>query len=385
MPDEHSPLLQFPGTLSHSWDDDVRDLYPQFCHLVGIKPVDFPPGQKFTPNPEALYQRATHHRRNQNATYLFSATMTNGMLLSQIVLGAALTGLGASDSSRVLITVFGAFNTVIAGAIAFVKSRGQPMRARMFRDDLERVVDEIENSAVMWLGISRGAHGYDAIDIDDQVTIRSEVARLTRLYDRAVKTNTMNDPDMYSAHNPNDGYSAATRARGPVAPAPLAPAPSDDAAAGKAVPPPDIASTPAPVVLDPDQSPATIAPVAKAPEPAEVDAAPEQEPKDKKDESSTPTPPSAGVAAPTSSASPVAKDSEPIKVDDKPQAPIPSAPAVVVHDPDESPATAVFHKDSTKTSAKNRKDSGEPTSLAKTKSVVGKENEEPVSSSVETK
>ena len=97
---------------------------------------------------------------------MFTATLVNTLLLSQIVLGAALTGLGASNSNRIFIVVFGALNTVIAGVVAFLKSRGQPMRARMFRDDLERVVDEIENSAVMWFGISRGAHGYDAIDTD---------------------------------------------------------------------------------------------------------------------------------------------------------------------------------------------------------------------------
>jgi len=31
----------------------------------------------------------------------------------------------------------------------------------MFRDDHDRVVDEIENSEVMWLGIQNGVHGYD--------------------------------------------------------------------------------------------------------------------------------------------------------------------------------------------------------------------------------
>lgn len=71
------------------------------------------------------------------------------------------------------------------------------MRARMFRDDLERVVDEMENSEVMWLGIQSGAHGYDEIAVDDAVSVRSEVARLTRLYDRVVRNNTMNDREFF--------------------------------------------------------------------------------------------------------------------------------------------------------------------------------------------
>lgn len=32
------------------------------------------------------------------------------------------------------------------------------MRSRMFRDDLDRVVDDMEDSAIMFLGIDHGAH-----------------------------------------------------------------------------------------------------------------------------------------------------------------------------------------------------------------------------------
>jgi hypothetical protein len=78
----------------------------------------------------------------------------------------------------------------------------------MYRDDLERVVDEIENSEVMWLGISKHMHGYSDID-NKEVTVRSEVARLSRLYDRAVKNNTFNNPDMYMATNGFDPMSVA--------------------------------------------------------------------------------------------------------------------------------------------------------------------------------
>jgi len=70
-----------------------------------------------------------------------------------VVLGAVVTGLGATESSHLIITIIGALNTIIAGLVAYLKSRGQPMRARMYKDDLERVVDEIENSEVMWLGM----------------------------------------------------------------------------------------------------------------------------------------------------------------------------------------------------------------------------------------
>jgi hypothetical protein len=150
----------------------------------------------------------------------------------------------------VLITVFGAMNTVIAGLVAYLKPRGQPMRARMYRDDMHRVVDEIENSEIMWLGISKGMHGYEA---DDEVTVRSEVARLTRLYDRAVKTNTMNNPDIYSAGA--EGNLGITRARPPQPSPPPPPGPPQPP-----VPQPATAtgSAPAPAPArapDPDEKP----------------------------------------------------------------------------------------------------------------------------------
>jgi hypothetical protein len=115
---------------------------------------------------------------------------------------------------------------------------------------MERVVDEIENSEVMWLGISRGVLGYDEINTDGEVTVRSEVARLTRLYDRAVKTNTMNNPDTYMAGGSVDGTQAGLRAR----PLPSQPAPVADTLAAVAAPVAPAAQAP-----DPDESPATIA------------------------------------------------------------------------------------------------------------------------------
>lgn len=151
-------------------------------------------------------------------------------------------------------------NTVIAGLVAYLKSRGQPMRARMYRDDMDRVVDEIENSEVMWLGISKDMLGYDELSADGEVTVRSEVARLTRLYDRAVKTNTMNNPDIYVAGGSIDGTSGGTRAPPPPGPQPTVP----QAAPLRADVPPAASSAPAALpgpapAADPDESPATMA------------------------------------------------------------------------------------------------------------------------------
>lgn len=161
-----------------------------------------------------------------------------------------------------LITVFGVMNTVIAGLVAYLKSRGQPMRARMFRDDMDRVVDEIENSEVMWLGISKGVLGYNALSADGKVTVRSEVARLTRLYDRAVKTNTMNNPDIYTAAGgvngtPGGSGTPPSPGREPTVTVVDAPQATGSAAATTAPPP-----------ADPDESPAIEANPTPRPPPA---------------------------------------------------------------------------------------------------------------------
>ncbi|ETI29478.1 hypothetical protein G647_01931 [Cladophialophora carrionii CBS 160.54] len=301
---ERTPLLWQPGPNQNynstpARDDDPSttttvDPHAQFCMMVGVPSFEpTPDGAKVARSripAKSLYGRATRQLANQRWTYYGTASLSNTLLLSQVVLGAALTALGASASSHILITVFGALNTIIAGLVAYLKSRGQPMRARMYRDDLERVVDEIENSEVMWLGISRGVHGYEDIDTGGggpngngkdaagAVTVRSEVARLTRLYDRAVRNNTVNNPDMYMTGAIDGGHysisggtgGATLRSRvgpGAVAVGPVGgPVPVGLVAPVVSQPVAPAPVAPAPVlqeVHDPDESPATAPPKPK--------------------------------------------------------------------------------------------------------------------------
>lgn len=294
----------------------------QFCAMVGMPPQSHPslPPElvKIMPKPsrDLLYQRALRRRNSQNRTYLFTASLANTLLLMQVVLGATVTGLGASDSSHILITIFGATNTIIAGLVAYLKSRGQPMRARMYSEDLDRLVDEIENSAIMWLGISADVHGYDAIDIDSKVTVRGEVARLTRLWDAAIRRNVANDPDMYAAsgsqHSDTEGLRGP--AHGPVHVELPAIVPS-------ALPaPPAVPDTPVetPHTVSDGPSPGPKAEAAKASE-------------DGKDDSK----PAAGPQPPNSDPSKDMTDKPlPPQVEARP------APAAPPMDPDASPATA---------------------------------------------
>ena len=259
MADENTPLLGF---------DDLGNPHEQFCMLAGV-PSSGRPDKHSKVGPKTLYGRATRQFRNARMSHGFIASLSNTLLLSQVVLGAALTALGASASSHILIAIFGAMNTIIAGLIAYLKSRGQPMRSRMYRDDLERVVDEIENSEIMWLGISKNIHGYDEIDVDDKVTVRSEVARLMRLYERAIRNNEMNNPDNYLLGAGQDGPSTALRAR-PIGVAAAAPAtlPQIVQEVPAAAP---TAPAPAPAAPDPDESPASAPRKPPTPPPPKID------------------------------------------------------------------------------------------------------------------
>lgn len=156
---ERQPLLGGSrGRTSNWWDfsdrlDDMTNEHSQFCKLTGCPPSNLPPGTDIPDVPtSSLYGRALEARKHQTVTYWMTAGLTNSLLLAQVILGAALTGLGASKADPILVTIFGAMNTIIAGVIAYLKSRGQPMRSRQYRDELERVVDEIENSEIMWRG-----------------------------------------------------------------------------------------------------------------------------------------------------------------------------------------------------------------------------------------
>lgn len=344
--DERAPLLRPFRTGSGPSDiGDHVDQHTQFCHIVGVRPINHPPDQEHRPHEHSLYARALKRRRKQSCTYLFTATLINTLLLSQIVLGAALTGLGASDSSRIVITVFGALNTIIAGVIAFLKSRGQPVRSRMFRDDLSRVVDEIENSAVMWYGISADAHGYDAIDTDDQVTVRGEVARLTRLYDKAVKTNTMNDPDMYSAGT-TDSYSAGLRKALGAAGVPGQP-PGPGLNAGPVPAPSPLPAAPPPQVLPAGpaaaEDPADESPAKEAPSPPSEPSAEPAEPAEPEppagDQSSSDATAADSDKGKEAAATPPSAPGSAGKASPPPAAPAAAKPPPV-DDPDASPATA---------------------------------------------
>ena len=157
LPNLPARPLSLALTLPHR-SLSVRFPYP-ICALTGCpssestsfeekdsKPAKPPRTVKISPN--SLYGRATRELASQLISYNTSAAFSNTLLLSQVIIGAAIPAPGSGSAALFLIAIFGAVNTIIAELIAYFKTRAQPMRARMYSDDLERVVDEIENRGV---------------------------------------------------------------------------------------------------------------------------------------------------------------------------------------------------------------------------------------------
>lgn len=83
----------------------------------------------------ALHQKM--RRKYENFTVLI-----NVALVLQLIVAAALTALGASNSNHRAVTAFGGVNTVIAGFLTYLKGSGLPNR---FVGSLKVLLELIRN------------------------------------------------------------------------------------------------------------------------------------------------------------------------------------------------------------------------------------------------
>ena len=201
-------------------------VYTQYCNLVGIPaPPRHHPFRKAWK--KTLYARVLERHRKQELEYWFTASLSTTLLLLQIMIGAVVTALGASRSPHTAITVMGAVNTVVAGVIALMKSRGQPMRARMYRDELGKVLDGLEDAEGMFLGVAEGLDGYkgesyvtideNGREVEEPVTVREVVEKLTGSFERVVQNATTNYPDFWATSSQGNTRRPAAGAVGAAA------------------------------------------------------------------------------------------------------------------------------------------------------------------------
>lgn len=139
-----------------------------YCYQMGIF---FPHGSNHpyaVRNRSYLYERKKEYQRHSQQYWLV-ATATTAFFILQIIIGAIQTALGALKRANILVTVFGAIATVIGGVLAYLKSRGQPNRARQLRNSLRKVVEEIEFQEIQFRNPATKTTAKEAVDYINQL------------------------------------------------------------------------------------------------------------------------------------------------------------------------------------------------------------------------
>ena len=113
------------------------------------------------------------------------ASIIEASFLSQIVVAATLTALGAADASYIAITVLGSVNTVIAGIQTYLKGQGLPNRLRQYEFGLRKLREYIEDRE------------RDFSHADCTLNVDHEIADIADMYKAVRQTAEDNTPDNY--------------------------------------------------------------------------------------------------------------------------------------------------------------------------------------------
>ena len=132
-------------------DNPARPYIPaklaKFQNLIGIcSPNVLRPHPALTrpaPN-EGIYKRTVDEESKVNFQYQVSNYVVNISGMLQIVVGAALTALGAANGPKSAVTVLGAANTIMAGMLTYLKGQGLPYRLEQYLHLLRTLREHIE-------------------------------------------------------------------------------------------------------------------------------------------------------------------------------------------------------------------------------------------------
>ncbi|EPE32199.1 hypothetical protein GLAREA_07332 [Glarea lozoyensis ATCC 20868] len=150
---------------------------------------------------EGLYKDVLRYRHFAQYKFYFASLLYNFCLVTQLILGAALTSLSASSASRngTAITIIAAANTVNAGLVALLHNSGLPSRLRNDMVEYEKVqiwIEEIMRGGVALGVLVEGGAGDSTITVRDKV-----VGEASARFLRARMTVEKNRPNAYSATN----------------------------------------------------------------------------------------------------------------------------------------------------------------------------------------
>jgi hypothetical protein len=156
--------------------------------------------QLFEAATAGIGEKLKSQKRSQRAQYELFNIVFDLLTITQVLIGAAITALGPLGGQHMLqITILGAFNTAIAGLLALLKGRGLPQRLRRNMSELAKVLDHIENQAIL---LQYGSKKTSRDEID--ALIQSVFYRYATAQDIIER----NQPDTYT-----DGDLSQTHAR----------------------------------------------------------------------------------------------------------------------------------------------------------------------------
>ena len=149
----------------------------EFSRISGVK----------RPEPNiGIYKRVVEMEKHTEREYKIFKYLVNFTLIVQIIIAAALTAMGAASTSHKAITAFGAINTVLAGALTFLKGSGLPNRLKYYHEEWKKVRESIEQRERKFF-----------LENGDKLVIAEEVKAVEEEYERVKQDIAANTPDAY--------------------------------------------------------------------------------------------------------------------------------------------------------------------------------------------
>ena len=131
---------------------------------------------------EGIYKRTVDEESRVKFQYNISTYMVNIFYMLQIIVGAALTALGAANGPAAAVTLLGAVNTIIAGLLTYLKGQGLPGRLEANLHLLRTLREHIE------------AREREFMELDCPLDVDDEIERVTKMYQEVRQTAQDNAP-----------------------------------------------------------------------------------------------------------------------------------------------------------------------------------------------
>jgi len=134
---------------------------------------------------KGVYPKILREEHRTSILYNLVLWFVSISMIAQIVIGATLTAITATNTLRIPSTVLAALGTVLAGVLAYLRAQGLPQRLHSYRAALRRVRDYADNMELRYL------HDVEPAAPQEQANV------VYTMYIAARKDKDDNQPDVY--------------------------------------------------------------------------------------------------------------------------------------------------------------------------------------------